>query len=138
MLNTAPDKKRITVAAAVILDDQQRCLISYRHRNQHQGELWEFPGGKLEPGESAEQALARELKEELGIAVVVGKCLRREQHDYSDKSVELTFFEVTQWQGDPIGCEGQPLKWVPLLELQAEQFPAANRALVAQLRNPCD
>ncbi len=138
MPNTAPDKPRIAVAAAVILDDLQRCLISYRRSDQHQGDLWEFPGGKLEPEESAEQALVRELQEELGIIVEVGKHLRREQHDYSDKSVELTFFEVTQWQGDPVGREGQPLKWVSLSELQAEQFPAGNRSLVAQLRNQCD
>ena len=134
MPNTAPEPGYIAVAAAVIVDGTGRCLLSYRHSGQHQGDCWEFPGGKLEPGESAEQALRRELHEELGITAEIGPLLHQQQHRYSDKSVQLFFFQVERWRGEPTGREGQPLSWQHVAALKPEQFPAANRELVAQLQ----
>ena len=136
MPNTAPDRLPMKVAAAVIVDSRGRCLLSYRSAAQDQGDCWEFPGGKVELGETAEQALVRELREELGIDVDVGELLRREQHDYSDKSVELFFYAVSSWRGEPTGREGQLLKWQRVGDLVAEQFPAGNRALLEQLQKP--
>lgn len=121
----------------MILDSAGRCLVSYRSAAQHQGDRWEFPGGKLEAGESAEQALARELLEELGIVIGGATLLRRDCHDYADKSVALNFFAVTKWRGQPAGQQGQPISWVAVESLDAERFPAANRALIAQLQQ-CD
>jgi 8-oxo-dGTP diphosphatase len=134
MPNTAPERQRVEVAAAVILDSAGRCLVSYRSAAQHQGDRWEFPGGKLEAGESADQALARELFEELDIVIDGAVLLRRDCHDYPDKSVAVSFFEVTQWRGEPAGKQGQPINWVAIESLDAERFPAANRALIAQLQ----
>lgn len=134
MPNTAPDRRRVEVAAAVIRDSVGRCLVSYRSAEQHQGGRWEFPGGKLEAGESAEQALVRELQEELGIVAVMPILLRRDCYDYPDKSVALSFYEVREWRGEPAGQQGQPLKWLAVDALDAEHFPAANRPLIAQLQ----
>ncbi|RYE91389.1 MAG: NUDIX domain-containing protein, partial [Oxalobacteraceae bacterium] len=79
--------KRIHVAAAVIRGADQRILIARRGDTQHQGGLWEFPGGKVEPGETVQAALARELREELGIEVSLARPLIKVHHDYADKQV---------------------------------------------------
>ena len=81
--------KRVHVAAAVIRSTDGQVLISRRAEEQHQGGLWEFPGGKVEAGEQVEQALRRELQEELGIRVVRARPLIQVAHDYADKQVLL-------------------------------------------------
>ena len=117
---------RIHVAAAAIIDDQHRVLLSKRPAHVHQGNLWEFPGGKLEQGETLEQGLRRELDEELGIAPVQARPLIRIAHDYSDKSVLLDVWRVDGIHGVPRGLEGQQIQWVPVDQLQSYTFPAAN------------
>lgn len=130
--------KRIHVAAAVIRDAQGKILIARRADTQHQGGLWEFPGGKVEPGEAVEAALSRELQEELGIVVTAARPLIKIKHDYPDKQVLLDVWEVSAFTGEPHGAEGQPLAWVSNRELPGYEFPAANQPIVAAARLPSD
>ncbi len=126
----------LPVVAAVIEDGRGRLLIARRPDHLHQGGLWEFPGGKIEAGEAPEHALARELDEELGIRPRDSRFLRRIQYRYPDKQVELHFYRVTRWEGEPHGREGQAIAWRSASELQPADFPAANRPLVNALRLP--
>lgn len=132
MPNTAPDCRSVHVAAGVVVRDG-RVLISLRHSESHQGGLWEFPGGKLEPGETVEAALQRELYEELGIRAGKSSPLMRVAHDYKDKSVLLDFLLVESFEGEPQGREGQRWLWCPLADLPSYQFPEANKPVVARL-----
>lgn len=128
--------KRIHVAAAVIRAADGRILIARRAADQHQGGLWEFPGGKVEPGETVQAALARELEEELGIRPTAARPLIQVHHDYPDKQVLLDVWEVSAFVGEPHGAEGQPLAWVGTRQLTEYRFPAANRPIVAAARLP--
>ena len=128
--------KRIHVVAAVIRGDDGRILIARRADTQHQGGLWEFPGGKVEAGESVEAALARELREELGIEVTRSRALIKVSHDYPDKQVLLDVREVDAFTGEPHGAEGQPLEWVAPRDLPQYEFPEANKPIVAAARLP--
>ncbi|MCE5983418.1 Nudix family hydrolase [Pseudomonas wadenswilerensis] len=128
--------KRVHVAAAVIRGTDGRILIARRADSQHQGGLWEFPGGKVEDGEAVERALARELHEELGIVVTAARPLIKVKHDYPDKQVLLDVWEVNGFTGEPHGAEGQPLAWVSARELPHYDFPEANQPIVAAARLP--
>lgn len=128
--------KRIHVAAAVIRAGDGRILIARRADDQHQGGLWEFPGGKVEPGETVQAALARELEEELGIRPTAARPLIQVHHDYPDKQVLLDVWEVSAFVGAPHGAEGQPLAWVASRQLAEYQFPVANQPIVAAARLP--
>ena len=123
-------KKLIHVAAAVIKNGDGQILIAKRSADQHQGGLWEFPGGKVEPGEPVSVALARELEEELGIEVTHSSPLIKVPHHYADKSVLLDVYEVTQFEGEAWGREGQPVEWVNPGDLDKFQFPAANKPIL--------
>jgi 8-oxo-dGTP diphosphatase len=126
----------INVAAAAIFDSESRVLVTKRADHLHQGGLWEFPGGKCEPGESMRQALARELKEELGIMPLECEPLIRIKHDYGDRHLVLEFFRVTRYEGEARGLEGQPLKWLLPSEMAPNHFPAADRPVITALRLP--
>lgn len=126
----------VQVVAAAVFDDLGRVLIARRPVHVHQGGLWEFPGGKVEPGESAEAALARELWEELHIAPVRSRPLIRIPHRYPDKNVLLDVWRVDAFRGEPSGREGQPVRWVSPSELPGFAFPAANRAIMNAVRLP--
>ncbi|MGB1498927.1 8-oxo-dGTP diphosphatase MutT, partial [Alloalcanivorax venustensis] len=117
----------IVVVAAIIRDRENRLCLSRRPEHKHQGGLWEFPGGKVEEGEPLEQALARELDEELGMQGARSRPFMTVRHRYPDLRVTLHFREVTAYTGEPHGREGQPVEWVPLQELSSRQFPAANQ-----------
>lgn len=126
---------RVGVAVGVIVDRQQRqVLVSRRAADSHQGGLWEFPGGKLETGETAPAALARELLEELAISITQIEPMLRIEHDYVDKQVLLDVWLVTAFSGEPSALEGQPLKWVAIEQLHQLAFPVANAAIVAALQ----
>ena len=120
----------IHVAAAVIEDTQGRIFIAKRPDDKHQGGLWEFPGGKVEDGETAEQALVRELQEEIGISVTDCRPLIQVPYHYPDKSVLLDVFHVTGFEGEAWGKEGQEVAWVAKCQLDSYQFPAANRPIL--------
>ena len=128
--------KRVHVAAAVIRGADGKILIARRADTQHQGGLWEFPGGKVEAGESVQAALGRELQEELDIVVKAARPLIKVQHDYPDKQVLLDVWEVSSFTGEPHGAEGQPLAWVTPRDLAEYEFPAANESIVAAARLP--
>jgi 8-oxo-dGTP diphosphatase len=117
-------------------DAQGRILITKRPDHAHQGGLWEFPGGKLEPGETPRQGLARELYEELGIRVLAQRPLIRVRHDYGDRRVLLDVHRVSAYEGEPQGREGQPLDWVSPMAMRPELFPAADRPIISALRLP--
>lgn len=119
----------IHVAVGLVLDND-RVFVAQRDQNAHQGGLWEFPGGKVDAGETVEAALSRELNEELGIFVDYAEPVMQIKHDYTDKIVLLDVWQITRYRGEPSGCEGQPVKWLAINELLAEQFPAANQAIV--------
>lgn len=124
------------VAVAVVTNARGKVLISLRHAHAHQGGLWEFPGGKVEAGETVLQALRRELHEELGIDVRAARPLIRIPHHYPDKSVLLDVWRVTAYAGEAQGREGQPLQWVAPQRLPEFAFPAANRPIAAAVRLP--
>lgn len=126
----------VHVAVGVIRNRDGKILVARRSANQHLGGLWEFPGGKVEAGESVNQALARELHEELGIDVLSQSALCRIQHDYSDKSVLLDVWNVHEFSGTAQGKEGQPLRWLYPHELKHTDFPQANRAIIRALQLP--
>lgn len=124
------NKRRIHVVAAVIEDKNHQVLIAKRPKHAHQGGLWEFPGGKVETNESPEQALKRELFEELGIRVQAYEPLIQISHDYPDKSIFLDVWRVTDFTGQAYGKENQQTCWINKNELTQYQFPAANKAIL--------
>jgi 8-oxo-dGTP diphosphatase len=128
--------KRLQVAVGVIKNAEGQILISLRDESLHQGGLWEFPGGKIEAGETAEQALARELKEELAITVLTSTPLITVKHQYSDLAVQLNVFLVEHFSGVAKSCEGQLFKWVNPSELANHVFPAANRPIITAAQLP--
>lgn len=126
-------KPKLHVAVGVILR-QQQVLLALRHASQHQGDKWEFPGGKLEQGEVVDVALKRELHEELAIEVTACQPLMQLNYDYPERSVLLDIWLVTAFNGDPQGVEGQPLQWVDIAKLHQLTFPDANQPIVARLQ----
>lgn len=127
--------KTIDVVAGVILAESgDRVLLALRKPEQHQGNRWEFPGGKLEAGESVEDGLLRELREEIGITVTRSRSRSRIEHRYPDKQVRLHFHDVLAFEGEPQGREGQRLQWFDVAELMDLDFPEANLPIVEQLQ----
>jgi len=124
---------KVKVAIAVIINKNNQVLITKRGADQHQGNKWEFPGGKVEAAETAQQALARELKEELGIQLESANFLTTITHSYSTKNITLEVYKVTKWQGDPKGLEGQPMRWVEKIALKDYEFPTANAEILTIL-----
>lgn len=128
---------RVEVAAAVILDAERRCvLVSRRHPDAHQGGKWEFPGGKCNPGESFEQALRRELGEELGIVPLSCRPFLTLVYPYPEKTVVLSVWAVDSYTGVAEGREGQAVQWMEIKALDAHLFPAANRMVIQALALP--
>ena len=128
--------KVVDVVAAVITDARGRILLARRTEGRDLAGLWEFPGGKREPGESPEAALARELHEELGIDARVGAHLITVPQRYPDKRLRLDVRHVTRWTGVPRGREGQALAWVPPHKLASYAMPPADIPVVAALLQP--
>lgn len=126
----------ITVVAAIIRGVDGRICLSKRPDHKHQGGRWEFPGGKVEAGESKARALARELDEELGMTQASSTPFMSIAHQYPDIHVTLHFREVRQWQGEPQGQEGQEVAWFTLSQLADLSFPAANQPVVTALQLP--
>ena len=120
----------IHVVVGVLLNDNHEVLIALRPAASHQGGLWEFPGGKVEEGESVECALNREFEEELGISVQVCTELTQIKHEYADKSVMLDVWRIEKFSGIPQGREGQVIEWRALSKLRAVDFPKANERII--------
>ncbi len=124
------------MAAGVLRNARGEILVARRFDHAHQGGLWEFPGGKLEPGEDARAGLARELDEELGISLESARPLIRVRHDYPDRGVLLDVWRVTGWRGRVQGREGQALRWLGADALAGLPMPAADVPVVKALRLP--
>lgn len=126
--------EHIDVVAGIIFNlEKSQVLLALRKPEQHQGNRWEFPGGKIELNEAIEQALHRELAEELGIEVDVCKPFCQIEHSYPDKAVRLHFWQVDTFSGKPVGRENQQLQWFDIAQLTELDFPEANKPVVAQL-----
>ncbi|WP_049723585.1 8-oxo-dGTP diphosphatase MutT [Gilvimarinus polysaccharolyticus] len=128
--------KQVHVAVGVLTDPSGKILIAKRPQATHQGGLWEFPGGKVEQGESVQQTLTRELYEELDVHCSEFLSVIQVSHDYGDKQVLLDVYRVVTFTGKPIGKEGQPLCWVTVDELDHYDFPAANYPIISALQRP--
>lgn len=128
--------KSVHVAVAVITAPGGKILLTRRASDKHQGGLWEFPGGKREPGEQVLDTLAREIREELDIEIAAAEPLISIPYQYPDLHVLLDVFRVTAFTGIPRGAEGQPMQWVTPEQLDDIPLPAANRPIVRAIQLP--
>lgn len=127
--------ERVEIVAAIVVDSCQRILMAQRADWQHQGGKWEFPGGKIEAGETHLQALARELKEEVDLKIDPRFCelFKAVHHDYADKQVSLYFYLVKNVSGMAKGMEGQPVLWIDAKTLSQLAIPDANKTIADAL-----
>ena len=125
----------LLVVAAALYHRDGRILIAERPAGKHMAGRWEFPGGKVAPGESEADALVRELKEELGVDVADCLRLMRLKHSYQDRDVELSLWRVASFRGEPQSLEGQRLKWVRPERLMDEDILEADLPFVEALRD---
>ena len=125
----------VHVAVGVITNDQEEVLVALRPLDAHQGGLWEFPGGKVERLESVQEALSRELEEELGIRILESAPFIQVRHDYADKSVLLDIWNIGSFSGSPSGREGQEIQWRKIMGLKAADFPLANAQIIRALQS---
>jgi 8-oxo-dGTP diphosphatase len=126
----------VHVAVGVVRNPQGKILIAKRPAHVHQGDLWEFPGGKVEARESLQQALQREMHEELGIDVTRCRPLIRIPYHYPDKQVLLEVWMIEAFDGTPHGKENQPIDWLLPSELWERSFPAANQPIIQAVNLP--
>jgi 8-oxo-dGTP diphosphatase len=127
-------RPRVRVVAAALYDASGRVLIAERPPGKHMAGRWEFPGGKVQASESDAQALARELREELGVELVAAQPLMCLTHEYPDRSVELSLWVVEGYSGQPCSLEGQQLRWVEPERLAAQDILEADRPFIETLR----
>lgn len=122
------------VAAGILCDTSGRVLITERLCDGPFNGLWEFPGGKIADGEQALEALRRELTEELGIEVAEASAYMQLHHEYADRTVDLVFYLVTRWKGEPSGLEGQGVRWIYPYEIDADALLPADEPVLAALQ----
>ena len=125
---------QFTVAAGILCDEAGRVLIAERLGDGPFHGMWEFPGGKIGPDETSLQALLRELAEELGIEVTACSSFMNLRHEYDDRIVTIEFFIVSEWNSEPVGREGQALRWVPKDRLGAEPLLPADVPVIEALQ----
>jgi len=127
--------QRTHVAAWILRNTGGQVLLTERVDDGPFCGLWEFPGGKIHADETARIALKRELLEEIGIEVTAVEPLMNLTHEYSDRTVELEFFDVTDWRGEPAGLEGQRIRWVDISDLRADELLPADAPVVSELKS---
>lgn len=135
-MTSTPGALWIHVVAAAVTDGEGRVLIAQRPPGKQLAGSWEFPGGKLEAGEARRDGLARELKEELGIAICPPRPLMRLRHSYPFGEVLIDMWVVTRYSGEPQGLDGQALRWCTQNELAEADLLPADRPIVRALRLP--
>jgi len=135
-MNRAPTRGRLHVVAGILSDSNGRVLLAQRPSGKHSAGLWEFPGGKTEPGETAHAALRRELHEEIGVDIGAIEPLIGVPWDFGDKSIFLDVYRVLDFAGTPHGHEGQALAWRRIDELAGIAMPSPDRPVVTALRLP--
>ena len=123
----------IDVSAGILADENGRVLITEVVSDGPFQGMWEFPGGKIADGETAEAALIRELQEEIGIEALTLAPFMLLEHDYPDRSVRLHFFEVNKWHGEPTGIDGQKLRWIMPAEIDPGCLLPADAPVIAKL-----
>jgi len=136
-LNKTKDLPTLFVSAVAMVDGDGRVLMAERPKGKSLAGLWEFPGGKIEAGETPEATLVRELKEELGIDITES-CLAPftfASHSYEDFHLFMPLYLCRVWKGEPQGLEGQKLKWVYPHKMNQLAMPAADIPLIAMLRD---
>lgn len=133
--NQGSSRRLLLVSAAALINSAGRVLIAQRPQHKQLGGLWEFPGGKVEPGESPEQALVRELREELDVTVETNALtpFAFASHAYEDFHLLMPLYVVRTWQGEPIAREAQALAWAAPAELPSFEMPPADVGLVQRL-----
>ena len=129
------DKRLVLVAACALVDPDGRVLVAKRPEGKSMAGLWEFPGGKVETGETPEVALIRELYEELGIDITAS-CLAPltfASHSYEKFHLVMPLYVCRRWEGRVTGLEGQDLKWIKPLKMRSLEMPPADEPLIAHL-----
>ena len=126
--------KQLEIAVGIIRNQQGEIFITQRAADAHMANKLEFPGGKIEVGETPEQALVRELQEETGITPTKFSLFHQLAYEFPDRRVTLWFFMVESWEGEPWGKEGQPGQWVAQNSLVAADFPPANEPVISKLQ----
>jgi 8-oxo-dGTP diphosphatase len=127
-----PTEIRVTTVVAAVIEQNDCFLLTRRQPGVHLAGMWEFPGGKVDPGETPHDALRRELREELDADIVVGDRIHWTRHAYADRCVELSFYRCTL-HGAASPTLGQEMRWVPRRELNSLGFPDADTELIAML-----
>jgi len=130
------DLKRnpIKVVAGILHKNTEEVLLSSRNLEKKFNSCWEFPGGKVESGESKRHALKRELFEELGISVIYSSFFCNLKYDYEEFDVDVDFFLVTEWSGEITGLEGQKTQWVRISDLNKINILPSNTEVIKLLR----
>lgn len=123
---------RLVVVVAAVIEQDGRFLVTQRRPGTHLAGCWEFPGGKRAPGESLHDALHREMREELDVAIDIDDTLDISDHAYPDRIVRVHFYRC-RLQGEPQPRLGQSMRWVERAELASLEFPPADAALIAKL-----
>ncbi len=126
-------KKKVTEVVAALIWDGDRFLICQRPAHKARGLLWEFAGGKVEPGETKEQALIRECGEELAILLSVGTVFMEVDHDYPDLNVHLTLFNAAILEGAPQMLEHNDIRWITRSEIPQYEFCPADVTILSKL-----
>lgn len=122
------------IVVGIIRLQNCRIFITQRGEHSHLSGFWEFPGGKMEGNETPEDALFRELYEEVGIRIHCPVFLKTVHHRYRDREITMRVYLVEDWDGDPCGKEGQNSRWVLQSMLNVDDFPGANRPIIEMLK----
>ncbi|QYN44970.1 MULTISPECIES: 8-oxo-dGTP diphosphatase MutT [unclassified Gilliamella] len=128
-------RKHIEIAIGIIRSQDCEIFITQRGEDSHLAGFWEFPGGKIEPGETPYQTLQREIAEEVDILIHNAQFLKVVKHSYNDRDITIHAYLVEEWDGVPFAKEGQPSRWVDQEDLNADEFPDANRPIIEMLKN---
>ncbi len=127
----------MTEVVAALIWNKEKFMICRRPPYKARGMMWEFAGGKVEPGESKEQALVRECKEELGVTVEVGDTFAEVTHTYPDIAVHLTLFNARIINGEPRRLEHNDMKWITSAEIPNYEFCPADKEILEKLAAMC-
>ncbi|HAT1569998.1 TPA: 8-oxo-dGTP diphosphatase MutT [Kluyvera cryocrescens] len=125
--------KKLQISVGIIRNAEGEIYITQRAADAHMANKWEFPGGKIEEGETAEQAVIRELQEEVGITVMTLQQFDKLEYQFPDRHITLWFWLVNGWDGEPWGKEGQPGRWIAQQDLAVDEFPPANAPIIEKL-----